>query len=109
MQKIDHDSEDAPPADDRQEGEFPTDRLGDVQSTPGKRFRALRGGQVNAAALVEMWATRDEQYAALEHALTDIQIQYVRAFRLLEVRDLTPREQVGTDLATRALTWVPPR
>ena len=97
------------PADDRRPGEFPTDPQAGGWPTAGKRFRAVRDGHTTVAALEALWAARDAQYATLEHALTDRQIGAIREFRILEVRDLSPQEQVGTDLATRALTWMPPR
>lgn len=106
---IDRESEDAPPADDRRQDEFPTDVLADPQPTIGKRFRTLRGGRTTVEALENMWAARDEQYASDEKPLSERAIRAIREWRLLEVRDLLPSEQVKSGLATKALTWVPPR
>lgn len=95
-------------ADDRREGEFEPEGDFDPTTRSG-RYEGVRGGRTSVAALLDMWATRDEFYAGLEQPLDGDSIQAVRAFRLLEVRDLTPKDQVSSGLATRALTWTPPR
>lgn len=96
-------------ADDRRPGEFPTDYLADVQPTIGKRYRSLRGGQTTVEALRRLWDERDESYANNEKPLTDDQIVAIRAWRVLEVKDLSPQEQVNSGLAVRAMTWTPKR
>lgn len=96
-------------ADDRREGEFEPDDIPEDAEGMERRFIASRGGQLTAAVLERAWAERDLAYTALEHPLTPKQVKAIRDFRILEVRCLTPKEQVGTNLATRALTWRPPQ
>lgn len=98
-----------PLADDRLEGEFePPDT--DAATTPlERRVLGVIGGRPTAAALERLWAERDTIYEDNEYALSDDDIRNIRAFRTLEVRSLDPKEQVGTNLATRAMTWQPPR
>ena len=95
-------------ADDRREGEFEPESDFDPTTRQG-RYEGVRGGRTTVAALLDLWAERDERYTGLASPLDPAAIKAIREFRLLEVRDLTPQEQVSSGLATRALTWVPPR
>lgn len=96
-------------ADDRLEGEFVPEDIREDAEGLERRVLAVHGGHPTAAALEALWAARDLAYTALENPLTNKQVAAIRQFRTLEVRNLHPREQVGTNLATRALTWTPPR
>lgn len=96
-------------ADDRKEGEFePADIPEDVTGLE-RRTLSVLDGRPTAEALERIWAERDLAYVGLEKALDPNQVEAVRAFRVLEVRNLSPKEQVGTNLATRAMCWTPPR
>ena len=96
-------------ADDRKEGEFESEEIPEDVTGMERRYLQSRGARPTAAALEALWVERDRLYEALENPLTPVQIKRVREYRTLEVRSLHPREQVGTNLATRALTWRPPR
>ena len=72
----------APPADDRQE-------------VPGGPVEP--GTPPTLSDLVAIWRDRDVQYAKATRALTEDQIEAIRAFRIKEVNDLPP--------ALRARAW----
>jgi len=96
-------------ADDRLEGEFEEQDIDEAITGLERRGLAVLGGRPTAAALERLWAERDQLYADNQYPLEEEDIRRVRAFRTLEVRSLAPKEQVGTNLATRAMTWRPPR
>lgn len=99
----------APRADDRKNGEFDGSENVDFTTLEG-RFDGVLGGQVTTAkALEALWADRDTLYEGQATALDNEAIARVRAFRVLEVRNLPADEQVSSRLASRAMTWTPPR
>lgn len=96
-------------ADDRLEGEFEGNDIPEHVIGMEKRAMSVFGGRPTAASLAILWAERDANYAASADALSEQDIADIRAFRVLEVRNMTAKEQVNSGLAIRAMTWRPPR
>lgn len=98
------------PADDRlTDDEFVQEEVPESITGLERHARQVFDGRPSAAALERLWTERDAAYAASETTLTVKEIKIIRQFRVLEVRTLSPSEQVNSGLAVRAMTWRPER
>lgn len=93
-------------ADDRESGEFPTDPTASAPFNAHDRYDAVKGATPTLAALVIMWAERDQKYAVSPKYITDEQIEAARLFRRREANDLPEGERERGFAIVDA--WYPP-